>query len=365
MLESERIWKEFQAARDVGHATTGITYLCRTEGELAARQRWLDGVSEFHLDTRIVGPGELKKVLHGIEGTWAGALSTASDGRAEPHRAVAAFASAAVEAGAHIRTACAVRGIETSAGRISGAVTEHGTIACNSVVLAGGAWSGLFCDSLDLRLPQLKVIASVMRIDAFEGGPAGAAWGPGFAFRKRDDGGYTVANGSANIAEIVPNSFRYFLDFLPVLRFEWHDLRLRFGTAFFDEAWRPRKWTLDAPSPFEAVRVLDPRPHQDALQSALSHLTAAFPAFAGRSISNHWAGAIDATPDALPVVSAVDSIPGLFITTGYSGHGFGIGPGAGKLMASIVTGDTPIVDPLAFRYSRFTDGSRPRPTTGL
>ena len=50
-------------------------------------------------------------------------------------------------------------------------------------------------------------------------------------------------------------------------------------------------------------------------------------------------------PDAVPVISAVDSLPGFFLATGFSGHGFGIGPGAGRLAADLVAGDTPIVDP--------------------
>lgn len=64
------------------------------------------------------------------------------------------------------------------------------------------------------------------------------------------------------------------------------------------------------------------------------------------------------TPDAVPVISAVDQIPGFHIATGFSGHGFGIGPAAGKLMADIVTSRTPVVDPTAFRLSRFSDGSK-------
>ena len=55
-----------------------------------------------------------------------------------------------------------MRGIETRGGRIAGVVTEHGRITCDQVVLAGGVWSQLFCRPLDLRLPQLKVLSSVM-----------------------------------------------------------------------------------------------------------------------------------------------------------------------------------------------------------
>ena len=74
-----------------------------------------------------------------------------------------------------------------------------------------------------------------------------------------------------------------------------------------------------------------------------------FPAFAGMQVAGSWAGLIDVTPDAVPVIDQVARIPGFFIATGFSGHGFGIGPGAGRLMADMVAGDTPVVDPSPFR----------------
>jgi glycine/D-amino acid oxidase-like deaminating enzyme len=58
------------------------------------------------------------------------------------------------------------------------------------------------------------------------------------------------------------------------------------------------------------------------------------------------------------VISGVDTVPGMFIGTGFSGHGFGIGPAAGKLMADLVANDTPLVDPNAFRLNRFSDGTK-------
>jgi len=65
------------------------------------------------------------------------------------------------------------------------------------------------------------------------------------------------------------------------------------------------------------------------------------------------------TPDAIPVISAVELVPGFFIATGFSGHGFGIGPGASRLMADMVM--AALVDPAPFRLARFTDGSNPKP----
>jgi glycine/D-amino acid oxidase-like deaminating enzyme len=74
-----------------------------------------------------------------------------------------------------------------------------------------------------------------------------------------------------------------------------------------------------------------------------------------------WGGMIDVTPDGIPVISAVDARLGFFIATGFTGHGFGITPAAGRLMAELVMGETPVVDPAAFRYSRFSDGTRLKP----
>ena len=198
-----------------------------------------------------------------------------------------------------------------------------------------------------------------------EGGPECATYGPDFAVRKRLDGGYTVAHGTTSVVDIVPDSFRYFADFLPALRMEWRGLRLRLGGRFVEEFRLPNRWALDAVSPFERQRVLDPAPASDLLDQAMANLARELPAFRGARVAERWAGLIDATPDAVPVISGVDSAPGLFVATGFSGHGFGIGPGAGRLMSEIVTGRTTVVDPAPFRFARFSDGSRPRPMAGL
>jgi glycine/D-amino acid oxidase-like deaminating enzyme len=73
-----------------------------------------------------------------------------------------------------------------------------------------------------------------------------------------------------------------------------------------------------------------------------------------------WAGMIDVTPDEIPVLGAIDALDGLLIATGFSGHGFGIGPAAGYLTAELATGRTPLVDLHPFRFSRFAAGDLTR-----
>ena len=69
-----------------------------------------------------------------------------------------ALVARAKRAGGIVLQGCAVRGLETKGGRVSGVVTEKGPIACDSVVLAGGAWSRLFAGNVGIDLPQLKVL---------------------------------------------------------------------------------------------------------------------------------------------------------------------------------------------------------------
>jgi glycine/D-amino acid oxidase-like deaminating enzyme len=89
---------------------------------------------------------------------------------------------------------------------------------------------------------------------------------------------------------------------------------------------------------------------------AIRHLIQAFPGFAQCRISHEWAGMIDVTPDAVPIIGPAGLMDGLFIATGFSGHGFGLGPAAGELIADLARGVTPRVDPSPFRFERFMKG---------
>ena len=363
IIESLRLWERMNGTveAETGFRTCGIMYLGETAEALGNMEAWLEHAREYQLDTRLIDGAEVSQLLPGSAKRWAGALYTPSDGKAEPQMAAPAIAEGARRRGAAILTGCAVRGIETAAGRISGVVTEKGRIACQSVVLAGGAWSRLFCGNLGIDLPQLKVLGSVMRTERMDGGPEISATGGLFGYRKRMDGGYTVATLGVRTIDLVPDSFRLLPEYLPTVRMHWKKLRFRIGRRFVEEWQMPRRWALDTASPFESVRVLDPEADPLVLERARASIGESFPAFKNVAVVESWGGMIDVMPDAIPVLSAVDKVPGFFIATGFSGHGFGIGPGAGRLMADMVSGAPPVVDPTPFRLSRFTDGSNPRP----
>jgi glycine/D-amino acid oxidase-like deaminating enzyme len=353
-----RLWEEIAAslAEDIGWTRGGIAYLAESEAELARHAAWLPHAQAYQLDTRLLSSAETDALLGQDGRRFRGALFTASDARAEPGRAVPALARGAAALGASIHESCAVRALETSAGKVAGVVTEHGLVACRAVVLAGGAWSALFLRHLGLELPQLKVKASVQRTTPGPLISESAVGATRAAFRRRQDGGYTIARSGAVTFDITPAALRHVGAFLPALRERWGEIKLRLGRPFVDELTTSASWSADRATPFERTRVLDPAPDHAVLDQAMRDAALLFPQLREVRPVERWAGMIDVTPDEIPVLGAVDGFPGLFVATGFSGHGFGIGPAAGYLMAELATGRTPLLDLHSFRFGRFRAG---------
>ena len=367
MIEALKIWEglEDRIGHRTGYRRAGILFTADSAKSYDEHARWAENLTPYQIEARMISGAELDDRLPGHRMDLKGALYTPLDGRAEPQWAAPSIALGAREAGATVMTGCAVRSLDVAAGRVSGVVTERGRVACDAVVLAGGAWSRLFAGNAGIHLPQLKVLNTVMRTSPVEGGPEASVWADRFALRKRADGGYTVASGTENTVDLVPDSFRLARAFLPALFHEWSSLKFRLSGRWGEEARQARRWTPGDVTPFEQCRILDPTPSERVLKQCWADAQQAFPFLQGAERLQSWGGMIDVTPDAVPVISGVDDLPGLHIATGFSGHGFGIGPGAGRLMADIVTGKTPVVDPQAFRLSRFSDGSKVYLDTGF
>ena len=366
MAEALRIWEglDERIGRNTGYRKAGILFAAENDHKSEWLENWAKHLEPFQLESRMVTGSELDALMPGHQMSLKSALHTPVDGRAEPQWAAPAIADAARENGATVMTNCAVRSLDMEGGKLAGVVTERGRVSCNAVVLAGGAWSRLFSGNAGIMLPQLKVLNTVMRSAPAEG-PEVAIWANGFALRKRADGGYTVASGTENVVDLVPDSFRLGWRFLPAYLAEWRSLSFRLSKRWGEEAAQARRWRPDQVSPFEECRVLDPAPSQRMLNAGWAAARKAFPVLEGVEMVQSWAGLIDVTPDAIPVISGVDDLPGLYISTGFSGHGFGIGPAAGRLTADLVMQKKPVVDPTDFRLSRFTDGSKIRPFTGI
>ena len=362
MMESNRIWRGLAGEtgeKDLTFTASGCVYLAENERQLARFEAWHDLAKQHQLDTRMLTGAQAREAVPGIEGEWAGGMVTPSDGRAEPFVAVPALARAAQRQGVSITEDCAVRTVETAGGRITGVHTERGPVRAERVVLAGGAWSTHFAGNLGLDLPQLVVRSTVGRTRAAPDRNLPNVSAPGLALRRREDGGYTVTTGDVVEHYLCPRSFRYFTKFLPLLKVSARDLRIRLGSpAGYPGAWgsAPR-WSGDEITPFELMRVLDPPPSELVRRRLAKRLPRRAPWLDEAGMAEIWAGMIDVTPDAVPYVCEAPAPASLFIGTGMSGHGFGIGPGVGRVLADLALGRPPGHDLARFRFGRFTDGS--------
>jgi glycine/D-amino acid oxidase-like deaminating enzyme len=359
IVESLQLWRDMDRLTEsaTGFRECGVMYVGESEEDERAFDTWLEMARPYGTGARMIRGSDLAALMPGAAREFRCGLHVPTDGCAEPQKAAPAIARAAQRMGAIILTHCAARGIERTSGRIAAVVTERGTIACDTVILAGGAWTSLFCASLGIRLPQLKVLSSVLRTAPLAGGPDTCTYLNDVGYRKRLDGGYTLACGSGLVVPLVPDSMRFLREFWLSVRKEGAAIKPRLNAQSWLEMRAPRRWRLDRPSPFEITRVLDPPPNKAMNRAAREAMAQIYPKFREVPVVQEWAGYIDATPDVIPYIGPAGTVPGLTVAAGFSGHGFGIGPGAGRLAADLATGQTPSVDPTPFRLSRFSDGS--------
>ncbi|MDJ0893901.1 MAG: FAD-binding oxidoreductase [Alphaproteobacteria bacterium] len=366
MMEANRIWRglaEKTGEPDLAFTPSGCLYLAASPADLERYEGWCDLAKQHQLDTRMLTREEIAAKVPDINGDFVGGMLTETDGRAEPFVAVPALARAARALGAVVIEGCAVRTLDVANGRLTGVVTENGRVRCAQAVLAAGAWSSSFAANAGIDLPQLAVRSTVARTE-----PAPAHYGPnisspGMDLRRRADGGYTVATGDLAEHYLSPASFRYFTKFLKLLKLSARDVKLHLAAPKgYPGAWGiKRRWTADEESPFERMRVVNPAPSPIVIDRIKRRLPERFPALKGIGLVEAWAGMIDVTPDAVPTLGEDASVKGLYFATGLSGHGFGIGPAIGRIMADMLRGRPAGHDLRRFRPERFFDGSEITP----
>lgn len=364
-MESTNIWEQLsrELGDGIGFRRGGIGAWASSEKELNQLAQWLNVARTYGLDTQMLSNEKANEMAGVPAGTWKGALYTPSDGRAEPFTAVKTLAEALQARGGLIRESCAARSIEQQAGAVCGVHTEHGYVKAQAVVCAAGVWSTLLLSNLGISLPQLAVKGTVARtvpVPKFYDGAAGLE---DIYIRRRQDGGYTIACGMVEHT-VGANSFRYLLKYIPAM-FTGSDIQVRFGSDPTQQPFLKRSWNGNETTTFEKHRVLNPEPSAKALRIMRKKLAQHVPQLASVPFAETWAGVIDAMPDIVPVMDSVATAPGLFLASGFSAHGFGIGPGAGKVMAGLVAGDKPEHNLTRFRFSRFSDGSPMSPGPAL
>ena len=235
----------------------------------------------------------------------------ARDGLADPNSVVMGYVTAARRLGVTALTGVAVTGIERDGNRITGVVTDRGTIACETVVNAAGPWSALVSEMAGVPLPVTPIRRQMLTTTALPE---------------------------------VPPDFPFVIDFAQSLYFH------REGDGLLTGQSNPE----EPPGYDERVDRAWEMAHMEAAIRRLPLL-----AQAGRAA--HWAGLYEVTPDAHPIIGGVPGMDGYFLVTGFSGHGFMHGPAAGLLLSEILLdGHAHTLDVSQLDYARFAAGRQIR-----
>jgi glycine/D-amino acid oxidase-like deaminating enzyme len=125
----------------------------------------------------------------------------------------------------------------------------------------------------------------------------------------------------------------------------------------------PNAELLVGNSDHSAPEFVDPddypnRADASAIERVITKLTHRLPQMPDPRITTTYGGCYDVTPDYNPIIGRAP-VDGLFLATGFSGHGFKISPAVGRLVADLLTDgttDLPGVTAGDFRYARFAEG---------
>ena len=347
------LWEHLTRAtgQDLGFRRCGLLYLSNDQAEIDGWARWCHFARDMGVVSHPLSAAEATERARATGRDWRGGVFSPSDGVADPERAAPLIAQALALRGGVVLQGCAARGLDVQGGRVAGVVTERGTIRTRMVVLAAGAWASSFCRQYGIRFPQASIRSSILSVAA--GADLPDALHTAQVSVTRRSSGHTLAISGRARVDVTPQQLRFATSFVPMFFKRRRSLApggiegLRSGHETL------RRWALDRPTPMEARRILDPKVDQRQIAETIARARALFPDLHRVPVTASWAGYIDSTPDGVPAIGETAELPGLILAAGFSGHGFGIGPGAGHLIADLVTGDSPLVDPLPYHPARF------------
>lgn len=351
------LWDDMTAdiGESLGFSRCGLLYLSDNEVEIEGWAEWGRFARGAGVDTRMLSPQQATERGAATGKEWKGGVWSPSDGIADPSRAAPVIAKGIVKHGGQVIQNCAARGLELQGGAVAGVITERGTIKTPTVVMAGGAWASSFLHQMGLYFPQASVRSSILSVGPGCKGLPPALHTAAVSVTRRGDGAHTLAISGRGHLDPTPGTIRGAPNFVPMFAKRWRSLAPG-GVQAWKAGFETRaKWAMDRETPMERMRILDPRPSRRLIEETLSRARTLFPQIKELPVQAQWAGYVDSTPDGVPVIDADIGVPGLALAAGLSGHGFGIGPGVGHLVADLLLGRTPIAEARHYRLSRFDE----------
>ncbi len=290
---------------NVEYHKEGNLRLGKTEKHLEILQGLTDRAAACGLGVSMLTRDEVREINPYLSEEVIGASWCPTDGHANPLKTTLGYYKKAREAGARFITEENVLAIRKIKGRARQVVTERTVYEGEHIILAAGYESRAIAGTVGINIPMSHVLIEAL------------------------------------VTEAQPPMFAQML-----------------GTAdadFYGHQTEHGSFVFGGDSGFEAV-------NKDNGHMVTSSITASctcrgilkyIPKLAHAKIVRTWAGYEDVSYDGVPVISPVDEVPGLILACAFTGHGFGIAPVVGMLLAQLAREEKPSLDLSEFRYDRF------------
>jgi glycine/D-amino acid oxidase-like deaminating enzyme len=357
MIESNRMWPQLSVELDADFEWTqhGIMAVADTEERMEYYRNWYEQTREFGVESRLLSTRGVHEMNPDMQGSWVGGVYTPGDGHAEPGLATRAFAKAAERLGARVHTGVTVDAIDVASGSVRGVRANGSYVKTDTVVCAAGTWSARLGRTIGLNLPQLSIRQTVVEVDPRREVSKIATWTPGVAFRQRPGGTVYLARPDDGDFDVDLDSLRYGRHFMPNYLANRKAFRMNFGKNLLRDIPRLRPTSRHWRKQFHESVGVEPEPNPGVIDRCRYGFVRLFPHLGNPELVSAWGGVIDTTPDALPVIGEAPEVAGFVWATGFSGHGFGIGPAAGKALAQLIDEGRSEFDLNPFRPSRFAE----------
>ena len=306
-LRSLKAFETFRETfdQDIDLHQVGYLFLLDTAEQVEAFQKSVALQNEIGVPSRLLEVAEAAALspLISPAGLLAAAYSP-TDGHCTPESVVNGYAAAARRAGARLLRNCAVTAIGSSGGTLTEVATEQGPIRTDTVICTAGAWSRQLGAMVGVDLPVEPLRRQVLTTKSIPG--------------------------------LDPRT-PFTIDFSTSFYFHREGQGLLIGMS----------------DPHETPGFkLDP---SDGWLAGLAEaVEQRAPAISDVGLGPGWAGLYEMTPDHNALIGEAPSVSRFLYATGFSGHGFLMGPAVGEVMRDLYLGQPPVVDVSSLTAERFT-----------
>ncbi len=303
----ENLWPDLseELGVDVEYCQRGNLRLGKTE----AHKKTLEGIvaegQSLGLDLELIERDEIKSLCPAISDEVQYASYCPTDGHANPMKATLAFYKKARELGVEFITGEEVKSVIVEKGQATGIKTKYDSYYGEKIVLAAGYGSKAIAHKIGITIPMRKLLVEVLVTEAQ--------------------------------TDIFPQM-------IGTAASDFYGHQTEHGSFVFGGMTGIEPYASD---------VKKRLTRSETAPSVCRAILGYFPILKELNVIRTWSGFLDQTPDHLPILSQVEEIVGLYLACGFSGHGFGIAPTIGQVMAELLVGEKPTVDLAEFAYNRF------------